>query len=365
MENYNIKNNKSLIILTLESLYLAIISSFKTLSSNTTTLFITFLIVFLIIYILSLRVLVLPCLNCSKGSWWYKCAEGTGYGTKTCEWYDDIVKKADDYITYMLRFKYNIYNRLFGMLDHQHELLNAYLTWQDDMFYVILNLNPVSAFILFIYNAVVPPMMRTFSSLFKEIRSVEIGFILPIINVKLDIGEIIILALEGVLWFITNIFSYLMDIFFLLAKGIYEFIFKPLFSSLIYSISNFFNVLSNLFTQIGMGFDNLFHVIKQPFIFIEKLGIQDIIVLIFEAIIRAVLSVLTIGSQFIEIFPTIIVICIVLYIIGLIIIPLIGACVCVSRLVKAIIYLLLACDDDEDLRLIFVNIFNSIFKTEI
>ena len=45
-----------------------------------------------------------------------------------------------------------------------------------------------------------------------------IGFILPIINVKLDIGEIIILALEGVLWFITNIFSYLMDIFFLLAK---------------------------------------------------------------------------------------------------------------------------------------------------
>tara|TARA_Y100000741_G_scaffold349348_1_gene318377 strand:+ start:4374 stop:5474 length:1101 start_codon:yes stop_codon:yes gene_type:complete len=366
MENYNIQNkNKSIFFLTLESLYLAIISTFKTLSSNTTTLLITFLVVFIIIYILSLRILVLPCFNCSKGSWWYKCATGTGYGTKTCEWYDDIVKKTDDLITYSLRFKYNIYNRIFSVLEHQHELLNQYFVWQDDMFYAILNLNPVSAFMLFIYNAVVPPMMKTFANIFKELENANIEFILPVINVKLDIAEIIILALKGTLWFITTIFTLIMDLFFLLAKGIYEFIFKPMFSTLIYSISNFFNILSGLFTRIGIGFSKLFHVIKQPLIFIEKLNIQDIILLIFELIIKSVMSVLTISPQFIEIFPTIIVICIILYILFFIIVPLIGASVCVIRLVKAIIYLLLACDDDEDLRLIFVNIFNSIFKTNI
>jgi len=366
MQKYNITNkNKSLFFLTLESLYLAIISSFKTLSSNTITLLITFLIVFIIIYILSLRILVLPCFNCSKGSWWYKCAVGTGYGTKTCEWYDDIVKKADDFVSHYLRFKYNIYNRFYGLLEHQHEVMNQFFTWQDDMFYAVLNLNPVTAFMLFIYNAVVPPMFDAFKAIIKEIEDLDLSFTLPLINVELDIGDIFILVLEAILWFISTIFGLIMDLFFLIAKGIYELLFKPMFSTLIYTVNNFFNTLSEIFKEIGVGFAKLHNVIKQPFIIIEKFGIQDIIVIIFELIIRALLSVLTIAPQFMNIFPTIIVICIILYIIFVFIVPIIGAAVCVGRLIKAIIYLLLACDDDEDLRLIFVNIFNSIFKTNI
>ena len=44
-------------------------SSLKTLSSNNTTLLITFLVAFIVLYILSLRIIVLPCVNCSKGAW--------------------------------------------------------------------------------------------------------------------------------------------------------------------------------------------------------------------------------------------------------------------------------------------------------
>ena len=69
MENYFDKKNKqSLIIVTLKSLYLALMSSLKTLSSNNTTLLITFLVAFIVLYILSLRIIVLPCVNCSKGA---------------------------------------------------------------------------------------------------------------------------------------------------------------------------------------------------------------------------------------------------------------------------------------------------------
>ena len=364
MKNYNNKN-KSIFLTILESLYLAIISSFKTLSSNTTTLFITFLIVFIVIYILSLRILVLPCFNCSKGSWWYKCAPDTGYGTKTCEWYDDIIKKAEDYVTYALRFKYNMYNRTFSQLKMVHEMQNQLMVWFDDMFYAILNLNPITAFMLFVYNAVIPPMLKAFANLFIEIDEANIGFVLPVINVELDIGAIIIAALKGILWFITFLFTLFIDIMFILAKGIYEYIFKPLFSALIFSIGNFFKTIAWLFAGIGIRFDKVINVCKIPFIFLGSLGIQDFIMLIFEAIIKAVLSIFSIGEQFIEIFPTIIVIGVILYILCFIIVPLVGACVCVGRLIKAIFYLLLSCDDDEDFRLIFVSVLNSIFKTNI
>ena len=77
------------------------------------------------------------------------------------------------------------------------------------------------------------------------------------------------------------------------------------------------------------------------------------------------MSVLSISKEFIEIFPTIIIILIVLYILFVFIVPILGAIFCFSRLIKAFIYLILSCDDDQDFILIFVDLFNSIFKTNI
>lgn len=45
------------------------------------------IIIFVIISILSLKKIKFACFGCSKGSWWYKCLEGTGYGTASCEAY--------------------------------------------------------------------------------------------------------------------------------------------------------------------------------------------------------------------------------------------------------------------------------------
>ena len=366
MDNYfDNKNKQSLIMTTLKSLYLALISSLKTLSSNNTTLLITFLVAFIVLYILSLRIIVLPCVNCSKGAWWFKCAPDTGYGTKTCRWYDDIVSKTTDFVKYALRYKYNLYNTYYTMLEHQYQFLNQYFIWLDDMFYAVLNLNPITAFMLFIYNAIVPPMMRAFADMFGSIEDADISFTLPVINVKLDIGALIIAALKGILWFIKFIFTLLMDFFFLLASAIYEYIFKPMFSGLLYLISEFVNTLDGLLSKIGLGFDDLGWAISQPFVFLGKLGIHDIILLIFEGIINSIMSVLSISKEFIEIFPTIIIICIVLYIIFVFIVPILGAVFCFGRLIKAFIYLILSCDDDQDFALIFIDLFNSIFKTNI
>ena len=183
MDNYfDNKNKQSLTMVTLKSLYLALISSLKTLSSNNTTLLITFLVAFIVLYILSLRIIVLPCVNCSKGAWWFKCAPDTGYGTKTCKWYDDIVSKTTDLVKYALRYKYNLYRVYYTALEHQYEFLNQYFIWLDDMFYAVLNLNPITAFMLFIYNAIVPPMMRAFADMFGSIEDADISFTLPVIN---------------------------------------------------------------------------------------------------------------------------------------------------------------------------------------
>ena len=105
------------------------------------------------------------------------------------------------------------------MLEHQYQFFNQYFIWLDDMFYAVLNLNPVTAFMLFIYNAIVPPMLRSFADMFQSIEDADISFTLPVINVKLDIGAIIIAALEGILWFIKFIFTLIMDLFSLISKG--------------------------------------------------------------------------------------------------------------------------------------------------
>ena len=58
------------------------------------------LILFILIYLgtklLISRVIVLPCSNCSKGSWWYKCAPKTGYGSYTCKSFNDILDTTED-----------------------------------------------------------------------------------------------------------------------------------------------------------------------------------------------------------------------------------------------------------------------------
>jgi hypothetical protein len=46
-----------------------------------------FIIILVIISGLSLKKLKLFCLGCSKGSWWYECIEGTGYGSTQCDIY--------------------------------------------------------------------------------------------------------------------------------------------------------------------------------------------------------------------------------------------------------------------------------------
>lgn len=56
----------------------------------------------------SLRKLVLPCFGCSKGSWWYRCAPNTGYGTDTCTFYKKTYGTFASIINYFGSFLKNI-----------------------------------------------------------------------------------------------------------------------------------------------------------------------------------------------------------------------------------------------------------------
>ena len=75
-------------------------------TNNIYKFFYLFLILFLIIGILSLRKLPVWCFGCSKGSWWYKCMNGTGmhYDQQNNKWIEsnsckiqkDLVKTMKD-----------------------------------------------------------------------------------------------------------------------------------------------------------------------------------------------------------------------------------------------------------------------------
>lgn len=86
------------------------------------------LVIFLVILGgLSLRKLKLFCFGCQRGSWWYECLPGTGYGSVSCdvykETYNTIVSLVNsltlvkEQIETVIRTFTNIYNKIRGVIN--------------------------------------------------------------------------------------------------------------------------------------------------------------------------------------------------------------------------------------------------------
>ena len=64
---------------------------------------------------------------------------------------------------------------------HNHDVLERYLIYLDDMVYAMLNLNPMTVFYIIIYKNVVPPMFRLFANLIESLKNIGLKFTLPVI----------------------------------------------------------------------------------------------------------------------------------------------------------------------------------------
>jgi len=61
------------------------------------------IIFFILIGFVSLRKLSLYCYGCSRGSWWYKCLSGTGYGTSACNTSNNMSKHMKNLLNILFR----------------------------------------------------------------------------------------------------------------------------------------------------------------------------------------------------------------------------------------------------------------------
>ena len=239
------------------------------------------------------------------------------------------------------------------------------MIYLDDMVYAMLNLNPMTVFYIIIYKNDVPPMFRLFANLIESLKNIGLKFTLPVINFEIDVGAVIAAALNWAINFIKFLFTLLIDLFFILCKAIFQFIIKPIFSALLWCIANFREIISTIFNTIAWKLEKIVWLIKQPFMVLSIIGLDDIITLIFDSIVNAVTSVFAVGAQFLSIFPTLIMYAVVIYLFFLIVVPVIGVLMSLGTIVKGLVYMVLNCDDDEDFYFIFINIVNSLFKTKI
>lgn len=341
----------------MNSIYLFIISLLKTLSSNIVSLLILFIFIYLICKFLISRTLVLPCNNCSKGSWWYKCAKNTGYNSSTCRTFNDIFDTTEDVVMIFWNFKQKFYNIVYSTLEHNHNVLKKTFIYIDEMLYTILQLNPSYLLVELIYNKLLNRVLNFFINLVKKIADIDADITIPLINYNIPLTEILVVLMKSVLKLLKNIFVLFVKLFALIGNSLYEFVIKPIMSSLLTVIIVFKEQIESIFNYLTSELNTLVVLIKKPIELMKSIGIYDILTLLFDNILTTVLQTFAINKELLTALPYIIIVIFILVLCVLFIFPILGAIFCCSSLIKSFIYLLLSCDDDNDFRLLLVNLF--------
>jgi len=140
---------------------------------------------FLIIGALSLKKISLYCFGCSKGSWWYKCSTGTGYGSDICNDY----KNAHEIFR-------GLVNRVYKTIDKAMEATDLIKDAINEIEKNIKNFTNNIITELTIPDFEIPKI--------SNYPDITLNFTVPIININIDIGVPLRLAIHGILDQINN-----------------------------------------------------------------------------------------------------------------------------------------------------------------
>jgi hypothetical protein len=128
-------------------------------------------------------------------------------------------------------------------------------------------------------------------------------------------------------------------------------------SALLTLIIVFKKQIESIFNYLTSELNTLVVLIKKPIEIIKSIGIYDIFTLLLDNILTIVLQTFAINKELLTLLPYIIIVIFILAFCTLFIFPILGVIFCCSSLIKSFIYLLLSCDDDNDFRLLLVNLF--------
>ena len=340
----------------LKSLYLLLISIFKTLSGNYVPLFLITFIIFYLFTFLSKRKLVLPCSQCENGSWWYKCMPGTGFGTATCTKYTYISNIAEDFFGLIKKGPERYLRTILMLLQHNTNILKKSVEFFDDTTRILTLLVPHWLLFKYIVKPVTKALFSGFDKVRNELDNFSCAFTIPVVNVKLDLCKSIIEGLKALLNLIETIFELLLDLISTIVSFIFDFIKKYIFGGLIKIISVTITFITNNLFKVFMKVGELLNEIKKPFNMIFDIPIHRYFILVLDYIINIIIENVP-GGSIIKTIPSLLIGIALLPIIFGILVPVIGGLVALFSLIKSLVFAILRLDDNDDFMFIFKKIY--------
>ena len=349
------------IIKILKIIFLLIISILKILSSNYVPLLIICTVIFYLITFLSQRKLVLPCNNCENGSWYYKCAPYTGFGTRTCKHYTYVIDTTEDFINLLNNGAQRYLKVILILMEHTSRVLKRYVKFVDNLTGILSLLFPPWLVFKYLVHPITKELYKGLGEATESLDTFSCPFTIPIINKKLDICKLIVTGITFLLDLVKLIFNTLMDIVGMVGQLIYSFIKKFILDQLIKLISASFKFITkNVFSVLTKSTQLLTEVSK-PVNVIFDIPIYQYFILIIDTLLNLILDVIP-GGQILRQAPAIILGIIVLFIIITIVLPIIGGFLAFLPLIKSLLYFILGLDDDNDFKFIFTFIYKLINK---
>ena len=336
------------------SIVLFILSILKILAGNHFIVLIVASILLYCIKFLNDRKLILPCFNCSNGSWWYKCAENTGFGSDTCKTYSKVLGYYEEIGTAILNIPSHALKFLYIGMNHSNKITRKGLHFLDKLILVLIYINPVTLIgkhlIILIYK--IFDNLDDFAYLLDD--TITCAFTLPIVEVEIDICNYIIAPIKYFLLAIKFIISSMIKIIFKSFKILYKFIskilnifVKAIFTSFRFITKNIFKIFSDVTL--------LTDIIQKPFEILFEIPPGQYFSLLINTLITNIVSNLPYGI-FLKDFPNIILMILIIPIILSILIPICGAIIGLYNLFKSLIYVFMGIEDDTDFYIILLNI---------
>lgn len=350
----------------LSNIFLLVISILKLLSSMYIPLIIISFVLIITILYLSKRVLYLPCNKCQNGSWWYKCKPGTGYGSDTCKNLLFIVDKTTMGVNFILDIPNKLSRINQAFLKHTYNTLIKWLYFMKNVITIMLKLNPT----YFIFKLLVEPIMKIiyaiFEKIYKVIEALSFGFVIPVIDIDINIGKLISVAFKALMKLGQLLFNTLVNVFASFAKLLFNEVIQPIIYAISDVIQSVMNTIINILDNLLKEFDVFFNQINNVTKLVTSINIVQYIQFIIDTTIKWTISTILLPLKAIPIIgslidyildnPYILFYIIIIPSVIMIIITFLGQILSVIYFIKYIIYMFLGCDNDLDFIIYILNI---------
>lgn len=335
-----------------KSLFLFIMSILKTLSSNYVPLLVVCIAIFVILTILSKRIITLPCSDCSNGSWWYKCTKKTGYGTKTCKRYTFITDTLEDFLDLLKNGTDKYLMALLMVIRHTTNILKKTVQFVDETTRALIFLRPDWLLFKYLIGPITKEIRKAFKSIKDLVKNFSCSFTIPVINEEINICSTIKKGLKELIKIFKSIMKLIMDVISSIATEIWNFIKNSIVTPLLNLIKSTINLITSNILGVFIQATKLLSEIKKPFEIIFNLPLSSYFILLVDYVIELILTYIP-GASFLRYVPSLIIFIALLPIILVIIVPIIGSFIALFALIKSLVFAILGCDDNNDLIYLF------------